>query len=75
MARKTSVSKGFLALYLDSILESINDNKDAIIDFLYFFEAENAEITMKLDIFKAPSYEFKINKTAEKSPFGEEDEQ
>ena len=41
---------------------------------LVYGNLENAEIIMRLSENKAPSYQIKVNKIAEKSPFGEDEE-
>ena len=61
--------------YIDSIIASINQDKDIIVDMLMYGNLENAEIIMKLSAEEVPSYQFKVNKIAEKSPFGEDEEE
>lgn len=58
---------------IDSIISSIQGDKDTIIDMLMYGNLENAEVIMILTPNKAPSYQLKVHKIAQKSPFGEED--
>jgi hypothetical protein len=67
-------SRAYLNNYIDAIIDSIKQDKDSIIDLLIYGNAEKAEIIMRLSVDEVPSYQIKIDKTAEKSPFGEEDE-
>lgn len=67
-------SRLFWNNYIDSIIDSIKNDKDTIIDMLIYGRLSNAEITMLLNTRKTPSYEIKVKKIAEKSPFGEENE-
>lgn len=68
------VSRGYWENYINSIIESIEEDKDTILDMLVYGNLENAEIIMRLSENKAPSYQIKVNKIAEKSPFGEDEE-
>ena len=70
---KSYQSRCFWSNYIDSIIDSIKEDKDTIIDMLVFGRLESADITMCLCAEEYPSYKIKINKIAEKSPFGEED--
>lgn len=67
-------SRAYWYKYIDSIIESIKEDKDTIIDMLVYGNLEKAEIIMKLSVDSAPSYQLKVNKIAEKSPFGEDEE-
>lgn len=42
---------------------------------LTYGKLESAEIIMSLSAEKIPSYQIKVNKIAEKSPFGEDEEE
>ena len=72
---KPYVSRGYWNNYIESIIDSIREDKDNIIDMLMYGKMENAEITMNLSAESIPSYQIKIIKIAEKSPFGEEDDE
>jgi hypothetical protein len=72
---KPYVSRGYWNNYIESIIDSIREDKDTIIDMLMYGKMENAEITMNLSAESIPSYQIKIIKIAEKSPFGEEDDE
>ena len=61
--------------YIDSIISSIQDDKDTIIDMLMYGNLDNAEIIMRLCAEKSPSYKIKVKKITEKSPFGEDEEE
>lgn len=69
--KRMFVSRAFWNNYIDSIINSIQEDKDTILDMLMYGNLENAEIIMKLSAEKQASYQFKVNKIAEKSPFGE----
>jgi hypothetical protein len=71
---KRVVSRAYWNNYINSIIESISEDKDIILDMLIYGNFENAEIIMKLSAEKEPSYQIKVNKIAEKSPFGEDEE-
>jgi hypothetical protein len=66
-------SKGYWSNYIDAIIESIKEDKDTIIDMLIYGDLEKAEIVMLLSDNSYPSYRINIAKRADKSPFGEED--
>lgn len=70
--RKAYCSRKYWDTYINSIISSIEEDKDTIVDLLYYGNLERAEITMKLSIDRAPTYEIKVDKVAEKSPFGED---
>lgn len=61
--------------YIDSIIDSINQDRDTILDMLMYGNLEKAEIIMKLSVERAPSYQLKVNKITEKSPFDEDEEE
>lgn len=71
----TFVTRAYWDNSLESAINSIREDKDTILDMLSFGELENAEITIKLSADRAPRYEIKVNKIAEKSPFEEDDEE
>ena len=66
-------SRSYWKNYINSIIESVKEDEDTIIDLLMYGRAEKAEIIMKISGNSVPSYQVKIHKMAEKSPFGEED--
>ena len=66
-------SRSYWENYINSIIESVKEDEDTIIDLLMYGCAEKAEIIMRISGDSAPSYQVKIDKMAEKSPFGEED--
>ena len=72
---KTYQSREYWNNYIDSIISSIQEDKDTIIDILIFGRLENAKIIMNLSAQECPSYKIQINKIAEKSPFGEDEEE
>jgi hypothetical protein len=67
-------SRAYWSNYIDSIIDSIKEDKDTIIDMLVFGRLDRAEIVMNLSSDEFPNYSIKICKIAEKSPFGEEEE-
>ena len=70
---RTFVSSAYWNNCIDSIIESINQDRDTIINMLTYGNLDKAQIIMNLDANKSPSYQLIIDKIAEKSPFGEED--
>lgn len=72
---KPYISRAYWNNYIDSIIESIKEDKDTILDLLMYGNFESAEIIMRLCAEKLPSYQIKVNKIAEKSPFGEEEDE
>jgi hypothetical protein len=70
-----SASRSYWENYIKAIIDSIEEDKDTILDMLVFGELESAKITMNLSTMRAPTYEIKVNKIAKKSPFGEEDDE
>ena len=73
--RKINCSRAYWDNYINTIIESIDNDKDAIIDMLMYGYTESAKITMNISLDEAPTYTFEINKFGEKSPFGEEDDE
>lgn len=67
-------SRAYWQNYINSIINSINEDKDTIIDMLVYGRLVEAEISMILSLEKYPSYEIEIFKMAEKSPFREEED-
>ena len=67
-------SRKYWENYIDAIIDSINEDKDTIIDMLVYGRLIEAEISMILSLEKHPSYEIEIVKMAEKSPFIEEED-
>ena len=72
---RTYVSRAYWEKYIDTIIDSIKEDKDTIIDMIMYGCTESAKITMNISLEEAPSYTFEINKFGEKSPFGEEDDE
>ena len=70
--RKIYSSIGYWEKYIDSIIDSIKEDKDTIIDMLVYGRLVEAEVSMVLSLEKHPTYEIEIIKMAEKSPFREE---
>lgn len=75
MKSRTFVSRAYWEKYIDTIIDSINNDKDTIIDMIMYGCTESAKITMNISLEEAPTYTFEINKFGEKSPFGEEDDE
>jgi hypothetical protein len=75
MLSRKFVSRAYWNNCIDSIIDSINQDKDTIIDMLMYGNLGNAEIIMRLSADTVPSYQIKVNKIAEKSPFGEDEEE
>ena len=75
MQTKKHISRGYWSNYIDSIMDSIKEDKDTILDILMYGNLENAKIIMNLSAESAPSYQIKVNKIAEKSPFGENEDE
>ena len=67
-------SRKYWENYIDAIIDSINEDKDTIIDMLVYGRLIEAEIIMNLSLKKHPSYEFYVVKMSEKSPFREEND-
>ena len=75
MEGRKFASRSYWNNYIDSIIDSIKEDKDTILDMLTYGNLESAEIIMSLSVEKIPSYQIKVNKIAEKSPFGEDEEE
>lgn len=75
MESRKFASRAYWNNYIDSIIDSIKEDKDTILDMLTYGKLESAEIIMSLSAEKIPSYQIKVNKIAEKSPFGEDEEE
>ena len=71
---KKFASKAFWENYIDSIIDSIKEDKDTIIDMLIYGRCIDAKITMNLSQYEFPNYKVTINKIGEKSPFGDDDD-
>ena len=69
------VSRQYWDNYIESIIDSIKEDKDTIIDMLMYGKLSSAEIVMQLSAESMPSYLLKVSKIAEKSPFGEENDE
>lgn len=69
------VSRGYWNNYIDSIIDSIKEDKDTIIDMLMYGNMSKAEIIMSLSAEQMPSYRVKVDKIARKSPFGENEDE
>lgn len=74
MKNRVFASRAYWNNYIDSIIDSIKEDKDTIIDMLMYGNLGNAKIIMNLSLDSLPSYQFNVNKVAEKSPFGEEED-
>ena len=72
--RKVYCSRAYWENYIDTIINSIKEDKETILDMLVYGNLVTAEIVLKLSADKHPSYQLKVNKIAEKSPFGEDEE-
>lgn len=72
MKNRVLGSRSYWNNYIDSIIHSIQEDKDTIIDMLVYGRLIGAEITMNLSLEKVPSYEFEIVKMSQESPFREE---
>ena len=72
---KVYYSKAYWEKYIDSIIDSIKEDKDSIIDMLIYGDCIDAKITMNLCKDEFPNYRVTINKVGEKSPFEEDDEE
>lgn len=75
MEGRKFASRSYWNNYIDSLIDSIKEDKDTILDMLTYGNLESAEIIMSLSAEKIPSYQIKVNKIAEKSPFGEDEEE
>ena len=75
MESRKFASRAYWNNYIDSIIDCIKEDKDTILDMLTYGNLESAEIIMSLSAEKIPSYQIKVNKIAEKSPFGEDEEE
>jgi ribulose kinase len=75
LQNKRYCSRTYWQNYINSIIESIEEDKDSIIDMIMFGRVEKAEVVMSLCADEYPNYQIKICKIAEKSPFGEDEEE
>ena len=75
MKTKKFYSRKYWDNSIETIIESIREDKDTIIDMLMYGNLESVKITMDLSPEKHPTYQLKVNKLAEKSPFEEEDDE
>ena len=74
MREKRKCSRAYWEKYISSIIESVEEDKDTIIDMLMYGCLESAKITLNISLDEAPSYTVEINKFGEKSPFGDEED-
>jgi hypothetical protein len=72
--RRTYVSRAYWDNYINSLIESIAEDRDTIVDMLMYGCLESAKITMNISLEEAPTYTFEINKFGEKSPFGDDED-
>lgn len=68
-------SRAYWDNYIDSIIDSVKEDKSTIIDMLMYGKLDHATIVMNLLAGKEPTYEMRIYKVAEKSPFGEDEDE
>ena len=68
-------SRTYWSNYIDSIIDSIKEDKDTIIDLLIYGNCIDGKITMNLCRDEFPNYKVTINKAGQKSPFEEEDDE
>ena len=73
--RKIYSSIGYWEKYIDSIIDSIKEDKDTIIDMLINGNCIDANIVMNLSRGEAPMYRVTIDKIGQKSPFEEDEEE
>ena len=71
---KNYASRAYWNNYIDSIIDSVKEDKDTIIDLLMCHNCIDAKIVMNLCRDEFPNYKVTINKVGEKSPFGEDEE-
>ncbi len=72
---KVTYSRGYWSNYIDSIIDSIKEDKDTILDMLMYGNFEKMQIIMNISREELPNYQIKVNKIAEKSPFGEDEDE
>lgn len=72
---KTYYSRGYWSNYIDTIIDSIKEDKDTILDMIMYGKFNDAQIVMKVSRYSLPSYQINVNKIAEKSPFGDDDDE
>lgn len=72
---KIYCSRAYWEKYIDSIIDSIKEDKDSIIDLIIYGKCVDGKITMNLSRDEFPNYRVTINKVGEKSPFEEDDEE
>jgi hypothetical protein len=75
MQNKVYCSRAYWDNYIDSIVSSINEDRDTIVDMLMYGELCGARITMNLMPDRSPSYTIKVDKNCKKSPFEVEDDE
>ena len=70
---KIYCSRAYWNNYIDTIIDSIKEDKDTIIDLLINGKCVDAKLTKNLSVDCAPNYDITVNKLGEKSPFVEDD--
>lgn len=68
------VTRAYWENYIDSLIDSIIEDKGKIIDLIMSDSIKSVNITMCLDALTAPIYDILISKNSKKSPFGESEE-
>lgn len=67
-------SRAYWDNYIESIISSIREDKDSIIDLLMYGNCVDARITMNLCRDEFPNYKITVNKVGENNPFGDEED-
>jgi hypothetical protein len=69
------VSMAYWDKCLETAIDSIREDKESILNLVTYGSLGKAQIIINLDADKAPSYQIRVDKIAEKSPFGEDEEE
>lgn len=72
---KITYSRGYWSNYIDSIIDSIKEDKETILDMIMYGEFTKAKIILNISKEEYPNYSIDINKVAQKSPFGEDEDE
>ena len=72
--RKIYCSRSYWSNYIDSIIDSIKQDEDSIIDLIMYGKCGNVKIIMNFSKDEAPNYDIVVNKMGQKSPFGDDDD-
>lgn len=69
------VSMAYWDNCLESAIDSIREDKESILNLVTYGSLGKAQIIINLDADKLPSYQIRVDKIAEKSPFGDDEDE